>query len=216
MDAKVAEFRARYREERISPGYRGWLHFLFTSLGSLAAIALSILQVADVQTWEWSIIPGTFLFANFVEYKVHRGPMHHRTPGLGLLFKRHTLEHHRFFTESHMEHEGSRDFAAVLFPPFMLVFFIGTIVAPTAAALFLLVSSNLAWLFAATVVAYYLNYEWLHFAYHLSDAGRIARLPMMSTLRRLHSRHHNPQEMTTANFNITYPIFDLAYRTYRR
>lgn len=214
-EAKVFEFRSRYRESRISNIYRGWLHFAFTSLVSIAVIGYAIYSISAPQTVELLLVPVTFVFANFVEYRVHRGPMHHKNAVLGLLYKRHTLEHHRFFTDEHMEHEGSRDFAAVLFPPIMLIFFLGGIATPIGALVFLYASSNLAWLFVATVIGYFLNYEWLHFAYHQPASSLISRLPLVPTLRRLHTKHHDPRYMSKANFNITYPICDLIFGTYR-
>jgi hypothetical protein len=212
---KISEFRARYREDRISASYRGWLHFAFTSLVSIAVIAYAVISIEAPSLGEWLVVPGAFLFANLVEYRVHRGPMHHNTSLLRLLYKRHTLEHHRFFTEDHMAHEGSRDFAAVLFPPVMLVFFLGGIATPIGALLFLYASGNFAWFFVATVIGYFLNYEWLHFAYHQPSSSLISKLPMVAMLRRLHAKHHDPRYMSKANFNITYPICDLIFGTYR-
>jgi sterol desaturase/sphingolipid hydroxylase (fatty acid hydroxylase superfamily) len=97
----------------------------------------------------------------------------------------------------------------------MLVFFLGGIAAPLGALLFLFASSNLAWLFVATAVGYFLNYEWLHFAYHQPPTSAISRLPLVARLRRLHAKHHDPRYMSSANFNITYPICDLIFATYR-
>ncbi len=165
---------------------------------------------------ELLVVATTFLFANFVEYRVHRGPMHRKDSLYGLLYKRHTLEHHRFFTEKDMAHEGSRDFAAVLFPPILLVFFLGGIASPIGALLFLFASTNVAWLFVATTVGYFLNYEWLHFAYHQPPESVISRLPFVPGLRRLHAKHHDPKYMNKANFNITYPICDLLFGTFQR
>lgn len=214
-EEKLSEFRARYRESRISASYRGWLHFAFTSLVSIAVIGYAVMSIAAPTALEWLVVPGTFCFANLVEYRVHKGPMHRPSGLLRLLYKRHTLEHHRFFTEDHMAHEGSRDFAAVLFPPILLIFFLGGIATPVGALLFLYASSNIAWFFVATVIGYFLNYEWLHFAYHQPSASLIARLPLVPTLRRLHAKHHDPKYMSKANFNITYPICDLIFGTYR-
>lgn len=217
MDAKTAEYRDRFREEEISNHYRGWPHFAFTSLGSASVIAYAVYSLSAVTVLEFLVVPFTFLFANLVEYRVHRGPMHHPAKGpLRLLYKRHTLQHHRFFTEDSMEHEGSRDFAAVLFPPIMLIFFLGCIATPVGGLLFTFASSNIAWLFVATVLSYFLSYEWLHFAYHQPIDGWIAKLPFMSRLRSLHTKHHDPRYMSTANFNITYPICDLIFGTYER
>ena len=75
-------------------------------------------------------------------------------------------------------------------------------------------STNAALLFIATVFSYYLNYEWLHFAYHLPETHFVAKLPFISTLRKLHHTHHDTQLMTKYNFNITYPIFDVIFGTY--
>jgi hypothetical protein len=216
MDPKVAEFRTRYRETRVSPHYRGWLHFTFTSLVSLFVIVYALQSLRMVSGLEFLVVPATFLLANFVEYRVHRGPMHHPTAGLRLLYNRHTLEHHRFFSENSMEHEGSRDFAVVLFPPVMLIFFLGCIATPVGGLLFSFASTNIAWLFVATVIGYFLNYEWLHFAYHQPQGSWISNLPLMASLRGLHAKHHDPEYMSKANFNITYPICDLLFGTYRR
>lgn len=213
---RVTGFREEYRQQRISPRYRGGLHLAFTSFGALLAVIYALLQVEDASGSELLVVPLAFLLANFVEYRVHRGPMHHRKKPLALLFERHTLEHHRFFTNTHMQLESSRDFAALLFPPVMLGFFLGGIAAPIGALLFLVASANIAWLFVATAVGYFLNYEWLHFAYHQKEDHCLSRLPLMSLLRRLHATHHDPKLMSTANFNITYPIFDLVFRTYRK
>ncbi len=90
------------------------------------------------------MIPIAFLIANLVEYLGHRGPMHRMKRGLGVIFRRHTLEHHHFFTDQQMSYESSRDFKAVLFPPVMLLFFIGGIATPIGLALFLLISPNVS------------------------------------------------------------------------
>jgi hypothetical protein len=98
-ETKVFEFRSRYRESRISSIYRGWLHFAFTSLVSMAVIGYALYSINAPDAMELLFVPATFLFANFVEYRVHRGPMHNKNAVLALLYKRHTLEHHRFFTD---------------------------------------------------------------------------------------------------------------------
>ncbi|MDI3259370.1 MAG: hypothetical protein QJR02_06710 [Sinobacteraceae bacterium] len=212
----VAVFRERYRREEIGPRYRGSLHFAFTSLACLAAIAFCLSRLHTVQGWEWATVPLTFLFANLAEWAGHRGPMHHPRRGLRLIFERHTRQHHRFFTSERMAFDGPRDFKAVLFPPILLVFFFGVFALPVGAVLTFATTANVAYLFAATSIAYFLNYEWLHFAYHTPAESWIARLPGIAGLRRHHTRHHDPQLMTRYNFNITYPIADWLLGTYYR
>jgi hypothetical protein len=211
--ASVAAFREQYRREEIGRRYSGWAHFAFTSGVCLAVVAFAALQVEQPSPLEWLTVPIVFLYANLVEYLGHRGPMHHPVRGLGLLYRRHAKQHHRFFTDEDMAFDDSRDFKAVLFPPVMILFFIGGFGVPMWLVLHRVATDNAAWLAVATAVAYYLNYEWLHFAYHCNPDSRIGRIPGIQTLRRLHLLHHRPERMLRNNFNITYPIGDLLFRT---
>ena len=216
MSESVQQYREQYRAQFIGPGYRGWAHFAFTACGSTALIALCLHQLHQVQPLEWLTVPLTFLYTNFAEYFGHRGPMHHPRRFLGRVFERHTRQHHRFFTESDMAFESSRDFKAVLFPPVLVSFFLLVFGTPTALLLGWLFSANVAWLFALTGTAYFLNYELLHFSYHLPRDSRIARLPGMAWLRRHHTLHHDQGLMVHYHFNITYPIADWVMGTLHR
>lgn len=212
----VRRFREAYRAAEVGPGYRGWLHFATTSVVSLAVVGFAASRVHAASALEWVTVPATFLFANFVEWAGHRGPMHHPRRPLEVLFQRHTREHHRFFTHEAMTYASSRDFKMVLFPPVMLVFFLGGVATPLAALLFLVASPNVAWLYVTTAMAYFLTYEWLHFAYHLDPRSGVGALPGMRALRRHHTRHHDPRIMNHANFNITFPLADLLFGTRER
>lgn len=213
VDASVAAFREQYRREEITGTYYGWLHLAFTSTVCIAVVVFCAFKVDQPTALEWLTVPVVFLYANLVEYLGHRGPMHHPVRGLGLLYRRHTRQHHRFFTHEAMTFESSNDFKAVLFPPVMILFFIGGFGVPMWLVLQYLASDNVAWLAVATGIAYYLNYEWLHFAYHCDPQSRIGRIPGVQALRRLHLDHHNPRLMIRYNFNITYPIGDWLFRS---
>jgi hypothetical protein len=215
VPSAVQDFRREYRERHISPRYSGILHLAFTSLGSLAVVALALQQVRGLRAVELLTVPLIFLFANYVEYRGHKGPMHRSTRGLALLFERHTEQHHRFFTDEAMSYEGRRDYKMVLFPPVMLLFFLGAIAAPVGGALFLVASRNVAWLYVATAMGYFLTYEWLHFCHHLPEHAWIARRRLLRKLRSHHQRHHDPSAMTACNFNITFPICDTLFATRR-
>jgi hypothetical protein len=216
MSESVDTFRERYRAELIGRAYNGWLHFGFTVSMTLALIALCASKLHAVSLFEWLTIPLTFLYANFAEYFGHRGPMHHLRPGLGKVFERHTRQHHRFFTEDRMEFGSARDFKAVLFPPILVTFFLLAFGTPVALLLSWLISSNVAYLFAITGTAYFLNYELLHFAHHLPGEHWIARLPVMAALRRHHTIHHDQSLMVNYHFNITYPMADWIMGTLYR
>ena len=163
---------------------------------------------------EWLAVPVTFLYANLVEYWGHRVPMHRPVRGLKILYRRHAGQHHRFFTNEEMTYRDSRDFKAVLFPPVMIAFFLGGFAVPMWLLLLWLATPNVAWLAVATGMAYFLNYEWLHFAYHCDPASRVGRIPGVQRLRRLHRDHHDPALMARWNFNITYPIGDWIFGTW--
>jgi hypothetical protein len=209
----VARFRTGYRQTEPGRHYLGWAHFAFTSLGSLSVIVFSLSRLSGVRPLEWLTVPASFLVANAAEYFGHRGPMHHRTRGLGLVYRRHTQQHHHFFTHEAMAYESSHDFRMVLFPPVLLLFFLGAIATPLGALLFVLGSANVGWLFVATAMGYFLTYEWLHFCYHLPAEHWVARLPLMPRLRRHHTVHHDLRRMGHFHFNITFPLCDRLFGT---
>jgi hypothetical protein len=211
--ASVLAFRNEYRQSSVGPRYRGWLHFAFTTLSALSIIVFAAAHVHAVRPAEWMVLPLAFLFANAGEYFGHKGPMHRPARGLTLLFQRHTREHHHFFTSEAMDYESSRDFKMVLFPPSMILFFLGLLAAPVAALLFAVVSANTGWLFVTVAMGYFLTYEWLHFAYHLHPLSWVGRLPLMGALRSHHTRHHDLSLMGKYNFNITFPICDWIFGT---
>lgn len=209
----VAAFRDRYRAEVIGPRYSGAAHFLFTTCVSLAAITALLWGVHSPTWMQLCTVPIAFFVANAAEYFGHRGPMHHQRKLLRVIFKRHTLEHHRFFTSEAMSYESACDIKMVLFPPSVLLFFFGGIGLPLGALAWLLFGENVARLFLATATAYYLTYEWLHFSYHLSPDTWLGRRKLITALRRHHMAHHDPQRMATHNFNITFPICDAVFGT---
>jgi len=216
IPAAVAAFRSEFRRDHIGPRYHGWLHLGFTAGLCLLVITACWAWLQDIRPLEWLTIPVTCLYANLVEYFGHRGPMHHPVRGLGLIYERHARQHHRFFRDDLMAFDSSRDFKAVLFPPVLIVFYLLAFAMPAGLILAWLFSDNVALLFVITAVAYFLNYELLHFAYHTAPESWVARLPLMPRLRRLHTLHHRPSLMQRYNFNITYPVGDVLFGTLYR
>ena len=209
-----SHFRKQYREKHIPNWYSGWVHLSMTTAVALTIIIYSLSRIENVLPLEWFALPLSFLLVNFVEYLGHRHPMHHPMGLLKTLYVRHSKQHHIFFTHEHMEFESAKDFKAVLFPIVLMSFFFGLVGTPVWLAISFLFSNNIAWIFALVAISYFLNYEYLHFAYHLKKDSWINKIPGMLKLRELHLHHHNPKLMATKNFNITYPICDILFNTY--
>jgi hypothetical protein len=213
---RVRAYREDYRSESIGPGYHGWLH-----LGTITSICVSaiVAALASIDHWAWvdlALVPAAWVLANLVEYAVHRGPMHHLSVGFGRLYRRHTSQHHRFFSRELMDVDGPRDFHVTLFPAWMSLFFVGLIGAPMAAVVYLLFGVDLALLFYAAIVLYYLVYEWAHLGAHMPETSALARLPLIRFARRHHGIHHDPARMRRANFNFAVPLGDWLFGTWER
>jgi hypothetical protein len=213
---QVRAFRERYRRDHVPARYRGAGHLVFTFGGGSVALVACLLQLDAVQPLEWLAVPLSALYANLAEYFGHRGPMHHRRRGLGLVYERHACQHHRFFTATAMPVDTLRDLRAVLFPPVLMTFFVLAFAVPAGWLLAALTTANVAWLFVATSLGYFLNYEVLHLAYHLPPRYAVARWPVVGRLKRLHEAHHDPRLMARHNFNISYPLGDWLFGTLYR
>jgi hypothetical protein len=205
--------RRRDRLARLLPRhYHPTIYFGASNLMAAIAIFAALAQLHEVRAWEWLIVPAAFLVANWVEYRVHKGPMHHKRRPWEILFERHTRQHHVYFDHANMSARNAREYYWVFFPWWA----VGMVV--VTAALFalpigLFASHNLGLLFFAVGIAYYLIYEWLHFSYHLPVQSGIGRMATVQRLRRLHAAHHDTALMTTQNFNITFPICDWLFGT---
>lgn len=213
---KLSDYRAQYRQSFISPTYNGKLHFAFTVSFSLLVILASLLQLENVTMLQWLTIPITFLYANFAEWAGHRFAMHRKRKIAGLVYTRHTLQHHRFFTHQHMDIDSIADYKAVLFPPILVTFFLLVFFVPFGLALTWVFGTNVAWLGVATGMGYFLNYELLHWSYHQPAGHWVHAIPGHAKLKKLHTDHHDPSLMAHKNFNISYPITDWIMKTWYR
>ena len=194
-------------------GYDGRMHMAITFGGGALGVAACLWQLQEVRPLEWLAVPLGLFYANLAEYLGHRFPMHRPWPGLAPVYKRHSGQHHRFFSDQAMPIDGLGDLRAVLFPPLLVVFFFGAFGTPAWFALSYLFSDNVAWLFVACGIGYFLNYEVLHLAYHLPEQHRLARVKLVRKLRWLHALHHDPRRMAHHNFNISYPVCDWLFGT---
>ena len=209
----VERYREEYRATELPRSYDGRVHMAITFGGGALALAACLWQLQAVRPLEWLVVPLSLAYANLAEYLGHRFPMHRPFRGLGLVYKRHSGQHHRYFNHDVMPIDGLRDLRAVLFPPLLVVFFFGLFGTPVWFLLAWLFSTNVAWLFVASGIFYFLNYEVLHLAYHLPEAHPLARIGLVRKLRWLHTLHHDPRLMARHNFNISYPVCDWLFGT---
>ena len=210
---QLAEKRAQLAAE-IPARYPGTLHFVAINVASLAAIVACLALLRSPSPWMLAWLPGFFLFANLVEWAVHRGPMHRSRPGrvARALYERHACQHHVMFTHERMEIAGPAELKLVLFPWYVFPLLM-LVTSPVPLALGLLISPDHALLFLASCVAYYLVYEWLHTLHHWPQATWIGRRRLVALLRRHHTLHHDPRLMTRGNFNVSFPLADWLLRS---
>ena len=206
-----AEARRATLLAEVPPWYSGVLHGLWIHLSSGLGIVAALWLLRDPQPWEWALIPAFFALANLVEWGVHKGPLHHPLPGLRRLHRRHAKGHHVFFTAERMELSDPRELSLLLFPPYMVPGLL-LLVSPLVLALGAL-RWNLACLFLASALAYYLLYEWLHLLHHLPRDSWWGRRRLAARLSAHHRRHHDPRRMLAGNFNVSFPLSDWLLRT---
>lgn len=215
---RVRAYREDYRNEVIGARYHGWLHLATITGICGAAITIALLRTSSIGWRQLWIVPVAWVFANLIEYAAHRGPMHHLNLNLGLgrLYKRHTSQHHRFFSRELMTVDGPRDFHVTLFPAWMSLFFVGLIGVPMALLVHLLFGQDTALLFYASIVFYYLVYEWAHLGAHMPETSLLGRLPLIRFARSHHGLHHDPAKMRRANFNFAIPLGDWLFGSWER
>ena len=201
----VDGYRKKYREANIKSWFAKLLNFVTLNIIFFAALGVffSILSM-PIPTWEWLAVPVAFIFANFVEYALHRYPMHHKYKVLGFIYRQHTSQHHLLFTEENMMIGHVEDVTSMIAPWWSCLAFL-VAVAPIC-ALGLIVSVDFAVLIYITFVLYYWLYEVFHLLSHI--------WPWFSNkFAKHHTAHHNTRKMREYNFNVIFPLFDIIFKT---
>jgi hypothetical protein len=197
---------------KIPAGYSPGAHFLIPGALGMGVLAASAWLVEGVQPVEWLTIPVTLFLGLGFEWRIHKSMLHERLPLFGTLYVRHELHHHVIYTHDDMTMRSSREWRLVLMPAYAIVL-VFVMMIPIVAALWRLLSPNVALIHLATSMVFFLAYEWMHLAYHLPPEHPIGRLGLVRRLRELHRRHHDPRRMKRWNFNVTVPVFDWIHGT---
>jgi len=142
-------------------------------------------------------------------YVMHR-PINNA--GLLSIYTRHTLNHHQFFSDGEMRFRDQKDWRVTVFPPYALVIFI-LMSMPGGLVLGWLIAPNVGWLVMCSTTSMFLIYEFMHFSCHVDENWFVRYCPLINTLRRHHTSHHNNRLMMEVNMNLTFPIADWLFGT---
>ncbi len=213
MSERQRTYREVYRD-RIAAWYNGYLHIAIIYTIGFCAMAVYISHLEGVLWWEWLTIPVVLLISNVFEWWLHMRVMHRplKWKGARAVYTRHMLMHHQFFTNEEMRFAGAHDWRVTVFPPYALVVFV-LMSTPPALAAGWIVSANVGWLLIATTTSLYLIYEFMHFCCHIDDNWFVRYCPLVNTLRRHHTAHHDQSIMMERNMNLTFPIADWLFGT---
>ncbi len=202
------------REAMLPADYSARTHILTTSLIA-SGIAMAALWTArHAAPVDWLLMPAFFVAANFIEWAVHKNPMHRPLPPK-ILYKNHTLVHHRAFLHTSMPIGTERELGLIMMPWYTMMglFVLASPIAIAAAAWRGIGAAGIFYLSAAL---YFCAYEGMHALYHLPDRT-LARIglggPLFQRMRAHHRHHHRLNRMTHVNFNVTFPLMDWAMGT---
>lgn len=209
---KVRAYRLNYRGNE--PEIYGWIRLITIVSFCIGTLIASLLMIESISLVAFLLVSlFTIVYSNFIEYFIHRWPMHTKFPLMKKLYKIHSGNHHRYFTDEYMNIETKQDvlstitnFSAVL----MLVF---AIIIPTSLLLGFTFGYDVGVLFYACAIGYYLFYELTHFVSHLPFENVLLKIPYFKSAKIRHSLHHNTKMMREWNFNVSYPIFDKVFKT---
>ena len=212
MSERQKLFREEYKAQ-IHPWYNGLVHIGVIYLVGISVIAWCVAQTQGA-SWEWLLIVPVFFVSNLFEWWIHKYVMHRLVDvwALRAIYDRHTRQHHVYFTDGHMTVDTTREFRIIFFPWRALFTFIGMGI-PAALALALLVNANAGYILLVTMVGQYLIYETFHYFCHSHENWFVRNMPLVNTIRRHHTAHHNQGLMMGINMNLTFPIADWVMGT---
>ena len=192
---------------RIPGWYSPWIHLSFTVVLGPVVIACALLRIQGLRPVELLTVAVVFLISNIAEWHIHKGLLHRPLPGISVLYKEHTLQHHRLYLTEDMRIRSYRELRLVLLPPMGIVLLIAVIV-PIGLLFEHLGYRNIGMLWVASATTYVVSYEWLHLSYHLPEGHPIGELAIIRRLSHHHAVHHSPKRMGSLNMNVTVPLWD--------
>jgi hypothetical protein len=212
LPAAAARF---VRADHLPAAYSPARHAARTLAIACALAATGALLATRARPLDWVLAPIFFVVANFIEWMIHRHPMHHPQPPR-FMYANHTLLHHLAFTDRNMPVTRPAELGLVMMPWYtMLGLFV--LASPIMVLAGLVRGPGLAGVFLLAAVAYFLMYETLHALYHLPDATLdrlgLGRRALFRRMQAHHAHHHILGRMAHVNFNVTIPLMDVLLGT---
>ncbi|HEX7477731.1 MAG TPA: sterol desaturase family protein [Polyangiales bacterium] len=206
----VTAYRAFYRQHVRPRLYFPGGHVALHALTVLGGGGFALAHVHEVRAWQWLAVAAGPLYGSLFVYWFHRRVLHRSVAGMRFAYRKHTLQHHRFFSYEHLVPDEQSDLHAMLFPwwtgaPLLALSY------GVALGLAPLLGANVAYLTMLMMVGYFGLYELVHTVSHLPDGHWLTRLPVLSALRHHHRLHHDPRLMGRHNFNVVLPVFDWLF-----
>jgi hypothetical protein len=203
------------RADHLAAAYSPWRHIALTATIAAGFASLGVALAWRARAVDWVLMPIFFVVANFLEWAVHRFPMHHPLQPR-VMYRNHAMLHHIAFTDHNMPVAAPRELGLVMMPWYTMIGLF-VIASPVFIAAGFLRGPGLTGVFLIAAVMYFLAYEALHALYHLplETLARAGLRPggLFFRLRAHHARHHVLRRMAHANFNVTVPLMDWLLRT---
>ena len=212
MTERQRRFREQYRAA-ISRWYSGLVHIGVMYGAGIAAIIYCVSQLQNAR-WEWLLLIPVLIAGNFAEWSMHKFVMHRLIDVFALraIYDRHTRQHHQYFTDNDATIDSIREFRIVFFPWRVLIVLavFGLLFSWIASVL---INPNAGYIVFIGMIGHYMVYETFHFCCHVRDNWFVRNFPLINTIRRHHTAHHNMGIMMHVNMNLTFPVADWFLNT---
>ena len=212
MTERQKKFREQYRAA-ISRWYSGLVHIGVMYAAGIAGVWYCVSQLQNAR-WEWLLLIPVLIGGNFVEWSMHKFVMHRLIDvyALRAIYDRHTRQHHQYFTDNDATIDSIREFRIVFFPWRVLIVLavFGLLFGWIASVL---INANAGYIVFIGMIGHYMVYETFHFCCHVRDNWFVRHFPLINTIRRHHTAHHNMGIMMHVNMNLTFPVADWFLNT---
>ncbi len=152
----------------------------------------------------------SFCLDSFIEWAVHRFPMHKKLPGplFRFLFWHHMEVHHPKFSGANYEHHGNHERDTIPFPIWVGPILILTAISPFWLLSFMIDNYVSVWSSFVAALVYYACFEGFHQLMHMPDYPLVRFIRSSKWFMWLNEHHKIHHEKASFNFNLVFPLAD--------